>query len=61
VAPDQERAPTAAPTFASIGRRPGFDEKQLALGLLAPHPQMRDRALSREEAADLAAYIRSLR
>ena len=31
----------------------------LALFLLSPHPKMPDMNLSRNEAADLAAYIKS--
>jgi mono/diheme cytochrome c family protein len=60
VAADQEPAPTVAPTFASIGRRPGFNVDQLAKSLLAPHPQMPGRELAREQAADIAAYIATL-
>ena len=61
VAADQERAPAVAPPFGTIGKRPGFDVKQLAQSMLAPHPQMPDRGLSREQADDIAAYIRTLR
>jgi mono/diheme cytochrome c family protein len=61
VATDQERVPTVAPPFATIGRRPGFDVKQLQQSMLAPHPRMPDRGLSREEAEDIAAYIAGLR
>jgi mono/diheme cytochrome c family protein len=60
VAPDQDRAPTIAPTFASIGRKPGFSVDQLAKSMLAPHPQMPGRELSRDQAADIAAYIATL-
>jgi mono/diheme cytochrome c family protein len=61
VAADQERAPTVAPPFATIGKRPDFDAKQLAQSMLTPHPQMPDRGLSREQAEDITAYIRTLR
>ncbi|HEY7458077.1 MAG TPA: c-type cytochrome [Xanthobacteraceae bacterium] len=61
VAANQERAPTVALPFATIAKRPNFDAKQLAQSMLAPHPQMPDRALSREEADDITAYIRTLR
>jgi mono/diheme cytochrome c family protein len=61
VAASQLPAPTVAPTFSSIARRPGFDVNVLQSSLLAPHPRMPERGLSREEAADLTAYIRSLR
>ena len=61
VAPDQ-RTPTAeAPPFATVARRPGFDAAKLALFLLAPHPKMPDMGLSRDEAADLAEYIATLK
>ena len=61
VAPDQERVPTVAPPFGTIGKRPNFDVKALAQSMLAPHPRMPDRGLSREEAEDIAAYIATLR
>jgi mono/diheme cytochrome c family protein len=61
VAPDQPTLLTFAPPFASIAQRPNLNARDLANSLLAPHPQMPDRALSRDEAADIAAYIRSLR
>jgi hypothetical protein len=40
---------------------PGFDAAKVALFLLNPHPKMPDMNLSRAEAADLAAYIATLR
>jgi len=52
---------TFAPPFALIAQRPNLNTHDLSVSLLAPHPQMRDRALSRDEAADIAAYIASLR
>ena len=60
VAADQERAPTVAPPFATIARRPGFDIDQLTRSLQFPHPQMPGRELAREQAADIAAYIATL-
>jgi mono/diheme cytochrome c family protein len=50
----------AAPPFATIAARPGFDAGKIALFLLDPHPKMPDMSLTRAEAADLAAYIGSL-
>jgi mono/diheme cytochrome c family protein len=50
-----------APPFATIATKPHFDAARLALFLLAPHPKMPDMSLSRTEAADLAAYIASLK
>ena len=49
------------PAFASIAQRPGFNVDRLAFFLLDPHPVMPNMGLSRSEAADLAAYIASLR
>ena len=50
-----------APPFAAIARLPDFDAAKMALFLLNPHPKMPDMSLSRTEAADLAAYIATLR
>lgn len=61
VAPDQQRASTAAPPFATIARMPGFSRDKLAFFLLEPHPKMPSMALSRSEATDLADYIAKLR
>ena len=61
VAPDQRGTVTEAPPFATVARRPDFDAGKLALFLLAPHPKMPDMSLTRVEAADLAAYIRTLK
>ena len=60
VAPDQPTAATDAPTFAAIGRTPGFNRERLAYFLLQPHPKMPDMALARSEASDLADYIATL-
>jgi mono/diheme cytochrome c family protein len=60
VAAGQERAPTVAPPFATIAKKSGSDLEQLAKSMLAPHPQMPGRELSRDQAADIAAYIATL-
>lgn len=60
VAADQEPAPTAASSFATIAKKPGFDAAQLAKSIQFPHPQMPGRELSRDQAADVAAYIATL-
>jgi mono/diheme cytochrome c family protein len=60
VAANQERAPTVAPPFATIAKRPDFDVEQLTKSMIAPHPQMPGRELSRDQAADIAAYIATL-
>ena len=57
VAPDQKSGSTQAPPFSAIAKRPRFDANRLAFFLLAPHPKMPDMGLSRNDAADLAAYI----
>ncbi len=56
---NQPMAVTEAPAFASIARKPGFDEAKVATFLLEPHPKMPPVGLSREAAADLAAFIAS--
>ena len=59
VASDQQSANGQAAPFSAIGKAPDLDASKLALFLLMPHPNMPDMALSRAEAADLAAYIAS--
>jgi mono/diheme cytochrome c family protein len=62
VSASQRRSTTdQAPPFASIATTPGFDAAKIALFLLEPHPKMPDMGLSRTEAADLAAYIATLK
>ena len=60
VSADQQRASADAPPFATVARSPNFDVKALALFLLDPHPDAR-APLSRAAAADIAAYIQSLK
>ena len=60
IGPDQTSATTDAPPFASVAKRPNFDEARLAFFLLDPHPKMPNMQLSRDDATDLAAYIASL-
>ena len=59
VASDQKKGSAQVPPFSAIAKRPGFDTAKLALFLLTPHPKMPDMNLTRNEAADLAAYIMS--
>jgi mono/diheme cytochrome c family protein len=47
--------------FAAIARKSDFTPEKVAFFLLDPHPQMPNFPLSRNEAADIAAYIGSLR
>jgi mono/diheme cytochrome c family protein len=61
VASNQRQTTGEAPPFATIAGRPNFDAGRLALFLLDPHPKMPDMSLTRTEAADIAAYIGSLR
>lgn len=62
VTPTQARPATdQAPPFATIAKTPGFNAANIALFLLAPHPKMPDMGLSRLDAADLAAYIATLK
>ncbi len=57
VATDQKSGNTQVAPFSAIAKVPGFDAAKLALFLLDPHPKMPDMNLSRNEAADLTAYI----
>ncbi len=58
VSPDQTRAQADSPSFENIARR--YDSARLTRFLAAPYPRMPDMGLSRNEIADLVAYIRSL-
>jgi mono/diheme cytochrome c family protein len=59
VASDQQRGTTQAPPFSAVASNPDFNERALAFFLLTPHPRMPDMNLTRNEAADLAAYIKT--
>jgi mono/diheme cytochrome c family protein len=61
LSPRQKGSTTEAPPFPEIARRPDFDAAKLALFLLDPHPKMPNMQLSRAEAADIAAYISTLK
>jgi mono/diheme cytochrome c family protein len=61
VAGDQKQASADVPPFAMIARKPDFTPEKVAFFLLDPHPKMPNFPLSRNEAADIAAYIGSLR
>jgi mono/diheme cytochrome c family protein len=58
---DQKQASADVLPFATIARKPDFSPEKLAFFLLDPHPKMPNFPLSRAEAADIAAYIASLR
>lgn len=57
----QKGSTTEATPFATIAKRTGFDAAKLAFFLLDPHPKMPNMQLTRKEAADIAAYISTLR
>jgi len=57
----QREASADVPPFATIARRSDFTPEKVAFFLLDPHPKMPNFPLSRNEAADIAAYIASLR
>ena len=56
----QKEANADAPPFVTIARS-NFNATTLAYFLLDPHPKMPNFPLNRVEAADIAAYIASLR
>lgn len=58
---DQKRASADVPPFDDIAHKPDFSPGRIATFLLEPHPKMPSFSLSRSEAADIAAYIGSLR
>jgi mono/diheme cytochrome c family protein len=57
----QKQASTDADSFDAIAHKADFTPEKVAFFLLDPHPKMPNFPLSRNEAADLAAYIGSLR
>jgi mono/diheme cytochrome c family protein len=61
VSPSQSTATDQVPSFASIAKMPDFTAAKIAFFLLDPHPKMPNMSLSRTEAADIAAYIATLK
>jgi mono/diheme cytochrome c family protein len=59
--PGQKQASTDAPPLDAIAHKSDFTPEKVAFFLLDPHPKMPNFPLTRIEAADLAAYIASLR
>ena len=57
----QTQASADVPSFASIARKSDSTPEKVAFFLLDPHPKMPNFPLSRNEAADIAAYIGTLR
>lgn len=60
-AEQSQTVPAGVPSFAAIARRPGQTATGVAGGIVVPHPPMPDIPLTRDEIADLAAYVISLR
>jgi len=60
VAPDQKEANSDAPSFSSVAHKIK-SAKALTTFLMDPHPKMPDMSLTRDEIADLVAYIGTLR
>lgn len=58
---DQKQASADVPPFAAIAQKPDFSPEKIAAFLIEPHPKMPNFPLSRSEAADIAAYIGTLR
>jgi mono/diheme cytochrome c family protein len=56
--PDQKQARADVPPFVTLAR--SKTDQQLAAFLTDPHPRMPNLHLSREEIADIVAFIRSL-
>jgi mono/diheme cytochrome c family protein len=57
----QKQASADVPPFSQIAERADFTAEKVAFFLLDPHPKMPNFPLNRFEAADIAAYISSLR
>jgi len=57
----QKQADADVPSFGAIARKSDFTAEKVAFFLLDPHPKMPNFSLTRTEAADIAAYIGSLR
>lgn len=62
ISPNHKPATTTeAPPFSAVAHKPDFNASAVALFLLYPHPKMPDMGLSRDDAADLAAFIATQR
>lgn len=60
VADDQKSGLADVPTFHWLARDPLQTSEKLSQFLRDPHPLMPDMTLSRNEVADIVAYIQSL-
>ncbi|HET6469328.1 MAG TPA: cytochrome c [Geminicoccaceae bacterium] len=58
---DRGPVPDGVPTFMAIGAEPGQTEAALTARLFHEHPLMPQPPLTQEQAADVVAYILSLR
>ena len=58
---NQRQANADAPPFEEIAKRSNFSEPGLVTFLLDPHAKMPNMNLTRIEANDIAAYIKTLR
>ena len=58
---EQKQASADVPPFATVANRGDFSAGKIASFLLEPHPKMPNYPLSPNEAANIAAYIASLR
>jgi len=58
---NQRQANADAPPFEEIAKRSNFSEPGLVTFLLDPHAKMPNMNLTRIEADDIAAYIKTLR
>ncbi len=62
VAPDGAGAVlTDVPGFAAVANRPDMSREAIEAYVLSPHPAMPEIQMTRDELADIAAYIMSLR
>lgn len=61
VSSKQATATTEAPPFATIAQRPPDELEKLGALITDPHPPMPQLNLSRDQIADLVAYIASLK
>lgn len=59
--PANASMPSDVPSFTEIANRPDQTAVRIAGRIVIPHPAMPQIQLSRQEIADLAAYILSLR
>jgi len=61
VSPDQDTGSADVPPFMSLAKRPERELDKLSAFLTDPHPVMPNMQLTRNEIADIVAYIRSLK